>query len=248
MDNPARLLVLASIVLAASAAADDAPFTTGFPLEDCRFVPWGGNAYFPLRPGRVAHYSNADCVAEGECTDLEEVRITVLPQTRTIELRIDGRMRYIGTRIVEEFETENGEVTEVSRNYYAMCLPGNDVYYFGEDVVDGDGQPKGDAWLAGRKGARPGIIMPGGAFLLGARYYQELAPRVALDRAEHVADDLGIETPAGEFDDCVRIEESTPLEPGSFSDKIYCPGTGLVQDDEVELVSLTDPFGDFDDD
>jgi len=248
MDNPVRLLVLASIVLAASAAADDAPFTTAFPLEDCRFVPWGGNDRFSLRSGRVAHYSNADCVAEGECTDLEEVRIAVLPQTRTIALGIDGRTRYIITRIVEEFETENGEVTEVSRNYFAMCLPGNDVYYFGEDVVDGDGQPMGDAWLAGRKGARPGIIMPGGAFLLGARYYQELAPGVALDRAQHVADGLEIETPAGEFDDCVRIEESTPLEPDSFSDKIYCPGAGLVQDDEMELVSLTGAYGDRHDD
>lgn len=82
--------------------------------------------------------------------------------------------------------------------------------------------------------------MEGGAFLLGARYFQESAPGVALDRAEHVAMDLEIEVKAGEFDDCVKIVETTPLERGSVSTKFYCPGTGLVIDGDLQLAAVVE--------
>ncbi len=239
----AALIALGSLGGVAALADDDAPFTEEFPLESCRFVPWGGNAYFRLQPGLQLRYSNAACVAGGDCDSLDEVEITVLPRTRDIRLRIDDQWRTVRTRVLREFETSNGVVKEISYNYFATCQPGGDVYYFGEDVFDGAGKPLADAWLAGRKGAEPGIIMPGGAFLLGARYFQEMAPGVALDRAEHVALDIELETEAGEFEDCVLIEETTPLEPGSSSEKTYCPGVGLVLDDELELVSIHDPYG-----
>lgn len=245
--HPAPAVLLASLLAAAAVpAGEHVEFTAEFPLEDCRFVPWGGSAYFSLNPGRQLLLSNARCVEEGECEDLEVVRITVTDRTRLIPLRIDGKLRQVRTRVVEEHETENGTVKEISRNYFATCLPMRDVYYFGEDVFDGEGKPLPDAWLAGRRGAEPGIIMPDQAFLLGSRYYQELAPGVALDRAEHVGLDIEVETPAGDFEDCVRIEETTPLQPGSSSEKIYCPRVGLVSDDELELVEMTLPDGDSD--
>lgn len=90
-------------------------------------------------------------------------------------------------------------------------------------------------WRAGVDGAQPGIIMPG-TFLLGSKYYQEVAPRVALDRARHVEDGITFPTEAGTFTDCVFIKESSPLEPGHFSFKIYCPDVGLAFDDPIELV------------
>jgi hypothetical protein len=49
---------------------------------------------------------------------------------------------------MEEYETADGEVEEISRNYVADCNPMHDVYYFGEDVEDGDGNPLPDAWPA----------------------------------------------------------------------------------------------------
>ena len=69
------------------------------------------------------------------------------------------------------------ELIEVSRNYFAAAMNGRhllfreavDIYEYGE-IVGHDG-----AWLAGVNGARPGIIMPG-RYLLGARYFQEIAP------------------------------------------------------------------------
>jgi hypothetical protein len=126
----------------------------------------------------------------------------------------------------------------------ASCLPGHDVYYFGEEVdiyADGKIVSHDGEWLAGKHRAEPGIIMPESAFILGQRYFQEKAPGVALDRAEHVAADLEIEVPAGEFDDCIQVIETTPLEPGAESLKTYCPGIGLVSDGDLELVSIFNP-------
>ncbi|MBI1880430.1 MAG: hypothetical protein HYR94_19810 [Chloroflexi bacterium] len=103
------------------------------------------------------------------------------------------------------------------------------------------------AWRAGEAGATPGIIMPG-TFLLGSRYFQEQAPDVAMDRAEHVAMGLDVNVPAGTFADCVEVIETTPLEPGSESIKRYCPGVGLVFDNGVDLVNFGFDILDPDDD
>ena len=49
---------------------------------------------------------------------------------------------------------------------------------------------------------------------------------------------LRVRTAVGTFEDCVKVLETTPLEPGAESEKIYCPGVGLVQDDELKLVDI----------
>lgn len=248
-----RKTMFCALALAASAGAaaagHKAEFTDEFPVEDCRFSTTGGNPYFILRPGRQLVYDNEACVAAGECDEYAMLRITVLDQTRDVVLEDDGVRRTVRTRVVEEREWENGVLVERSRNFFAACGTGpmRDVYYFGEDVdvyeyVDGEVQVSHPGeWLAGRSGAEPGIIIPGGAFLLGARYYQEIAPDVALDRAEHTALDLEVDTEAGEFDDCVEVVETSPLEPGSESVKVYCPGVGLVMDDDLVLRMIVDP-------
>jgi hypothetical protein len=111
------------------------------------------------------------------------VEITVLHDTEVVA--------EVKTHVLEEREWIDGELVEVSRNFFARCQQTNDIFYFGEDVdnyeegkmVNHDG-----TWRAGVHDALPGLIMPG-TFLLGARYFQEIAPDVALDRAEHVARD-----------------------------------------------------------
>ena len=233
---------LAAVSIAASVGAIAAPrFTTEFPIEKCDFRASGANPYFRLTPGRQAYFSNQRCVAAGDCDELEELWITVTNRTRDIQLREDGVTRTITTRVVQEFETADGELVEISRNFFAVCQPTRDVYYFGEEVdiyEDGRIVSHDGAWLAGRRGAEPGIIMPDDAFLLGSRYFQERAPGVAEDRAEHVANDLEVDVPAGFLEDCVQINETTPLEPGSVSTKVYCPGKGLVRDGELELIAI----------
>jgi hypothetical protein len=207
----------------------DEEFSDEFFIDGCTFATTGRNPYFVLVPG-------FQLVLEGEEDNEEiELRITVLDETHVV----DG----VETRVVEEHETVDGEVAEISRNYLAFCTQTGSVFYFGEDVdiyeggvvVSHDG-----AWLAGEGDNEPGIIMPG-TVLVGSRYVQEIAPGVAMDRAEHVATDVTAEVEAGTFEGCLQVEETTPLEPGAEGDKVYAPGIGLVIDDVLELVEYTDP-------
>ncbi len=229
---------VAALVAALSPFAVDADgFTRQFPLSACEFKSTGGNDFLRLKPGRQLYLSNVRCVGAGECDELEELWITMLPETRTIRFNHGGKSITVRARVMEEYETADGEVEEISRNYVADCNPMHDVYYFGEDVEDGDGNPLPDAWLAGRDGARPGILMPDRAFLLGSRYYQEIAPN-AKDRGEHTSMGFEVEVPAGVFRNCVEVTETSPLEPGHESLKTYCPNVGLVRDDDLELMAV----------
>lgn len=216
-------------------------FTVEFPLAACGSLAsstaeGAQNRYFPLEVGRVWELSNEECVADGDCDELEEARVSVLPDTEVV----DG----VVTRVVEEREWVDGQLSEVSLNFYVECVGTEDVYYFGEDVEDGDGNPLPGAWRSGVGGARPGIIFPGGAFLLGARYAQEVTPGVALDRAENREMGLERTVPAGTFSDCVLVLDTNALEDlkGKEGDeKIYCPGVGIIMDEELELTSFVDP-------
>lgn len=228
-------------LLPLAVAAQEEEFTDEFPVEECAFSAYGGNPFFSLKPGRRTYFNNAACVAAGECEDREDLVITVTPELKKVWIDNDRERRAVWTRVIVEHEQENNELKEISRNYFAMCVQSRDVYYFGEDVdiyEDGRVVSHEGAWLAGRHGAQPGIIMPDSAFILGQRYYQELAPGVALDRAEHVAADVELDLQAGNFDDCVEVTETTPLEPGSESTKFYCPGVGLVLDNDLEAIAV----------
>ena len=226
------LLLSAPGILAAAPVTD---FNVDFDLDDCTFASDGRNPFFSLVPGDELRLEGED--------DGEEVvvLIRVLHATRTIKLLTDdGELLRIVTRVVEEREWVDDELVEVSRNFFARCKETNDIFYFGETVdiyEDGQVVSHDGAWIAGKHGALPGIIMPG-RFLLGSRYYQELAPGLALDRAEHKTMGMKIHVPAGTFDDCVEIIETSPLEPGHESRKVYCEGIGLVIDGAAELADF----------
>ncbi len=240
MNNLKQLTLSLSLTLASGYAVAE-EFTKQFPLASCQFQSWGGNLYFLLIPGRQTYFTNAACVAAGDCDELEELWITMERETRRITIPIGNTTRTVYTRVMEERETADGELAEVSRNFVASCSPSRDVYYFGEEVdnyEDGEIVNHDGAWLAGKRGARPGLLMPEDGFILGQRYFQEVAPEVALDRAEHVATRFSYQVPAGKFDNCIKVEETSPLEPGSKSMKIYCRGVGLVRDDQLELTAI----------
>ena len=77
--------------------------------------------------------------------------------------------------------------------------------------------------------------MPGRP-LLGARHCQEIAPEVAMDRAEIVSLTESFKTPAGEFSGCLKVLETSPLEPEARDLKIYARGIGLISDSSLKLV------------
>lgn len=220
---------------------NDDEFTTEFYLDDC-----GGfshntdtNPFFILKNGYTLRL-----VGEEDGDDIEVV-ITVLNEIEPV----DG----VNTRVVEEREWVGDELVEISRNYFAICNRTNAVYYFGElsqecegGFEDGDFCPperlsEDGSWRAGEDGAMPGLIMPG-TFLLGSKYFQEIAwDDDAVDRGENVEMGLTVPDPEGgaDFEGCVMVVDTNPAEGVCKTKdgdvKIYCPGIGLVQDEELEL-------------
>ena len=203
-----------------------AKFTRDFRLQDCEFKTVGNNPFFPLRPGLTTVLEG---IVDGARTRL---KISVLQRT----IVIGG----VETRVVEEREHVNGELFEVSRNYFAHCDGNGTVFYFGEDVdfyENGQVVSHEGAWRHGVNGARAGVIMPGIA-LLGSRYFQEVAPGVALDRSEILDLSAPVSTPFRNFGKALLTEETTPLDPADVAHKTYAAGIGLVADDELRLVRV----------
>ena len=70
---------------------------------------------------------------------------------------------------------------------------------------------------------------------LKMKYYQELAPGVAMDRAEIVDLNETCKTPAGTFSRCLKVKESSAISAGTEY-KYHAPGIGLVGDEDLRLV------------
>jgi hypothetical protein len=204
------------------AGAADKKFTDTFNFDKTEFASAGTNQYFVLVPGYQLVLEGKE---DGKPTVLT---ISVLNETKTV----DG----VETRIVEEREVAAGQTIEVSRNYFAISKRTTDVFYFGEDVdMYKDGKVTGHegSWLSGVAGAHFGLAMPATP-LLGARYYQEIAPKVAMDRAEIISVTDTLDTPAGKFQNCVKTEETSEIESGKEY-KVYVAGIGLIQDASLKL-------------
>jgi hypothetical protein len=222
----AAALLLAGLAIPAVHAQGngDRKFTDEFHLENCEWENRGRSTYVVLEPGYQQVFEGTENGTKVGLT------ITVLNQTK----RVNG----VETRVVEERHTEDGELVELSRNYFAICDETNSLIYFGEEVdnyEDGEVVNHNGSWLAGVKGAKAGMMIPG-VILLGARYFQEVAPGVALDRAEIMSMTETVQTPAGRFNRCLKTEETTPLEPNVRDTKLYAPGVGLIQDGPLKLV------------
>ena len=193
----AAATVLTFVPASGQSRAGDAEWQKDFDIAGCKMSTTGRNEYFILEPG-------FQLVLEGGDTKLQ---ITVLDETRNV----DGVL----TRVVEEREWKHGKLYEVARNYFAICEQTKDVFYFGEDVdfYENDKVVKHDGtWQAGKNGAKAGLIMPGTP-KLKMKYYQEVAPQVAMDRAEIVSLTDTCKTPAGTFTKCMKVKEGSAIDP-----------------------------------
>jgi hypothetical protein len=219
-------VLLSALVSCAGSRNPDAPdWLDAFDVADRELTPSGQSEYFILIPGHQAILAS----------DKGKLIVTVLDETR----EING----ITTRVVEEREEKTGELYEIARNFYAMDKETGDVFYFGEEV---DFYKKGKivkhtgAWLAYENGNQPGLLMPGTP-TVGMKYYQELAPGVAMDRAEVISVSENFDTPAGAFKNCLKTRESSKIKillfftPKEY--KTYAPGIGLIQDQSLKLIS-----------
>jgi len=182
------------------------------------------NPYFPVVVGQVSVF---DGIEDGAQVHLET---TVLDQTEVIA--------GVTTRVVEERQSQDGELVEDARNFFVQA-PDGTVCYYGEDVDEFEGgvlTGHDSQWRAGIGGNLPGIIMPAHP-AVGVEYDQESAPGVAQDHAKIIATGEPLTVPAGMFNNTFRTEETTPLEPGVVEHKTYAPGVGIAVDNTIELTS-----------
>jgi len=181
------------------------------------------NEFFPLVVGTQLVLEG---VGDGETIHLE---ITVLDETEDVA--------GVTTRVVEEAEFVDGELAEISRNFFVQTADGT-VCYFGEDVdiyeggvvVSHEGQ-----WRAGENGNLPGIFMPSIPDIEMV-FSNEFVPGVAEDQAEVIVLGEEIDVPAGIFDDTVTVEECNPLEDAERDIKVFVRGIGIAIDGVTELL------------
>ncbi len=225
-------LYLRLIVAAVGICILGALFDPALAIELPGFVLEIDNQYSPFIPGTTFFY-------EGETEDgLLENEVYVTYETKEI--------LGITCTVVRDMEWVDGVLEEETDDWYAQDLYGN-VWYFGEYSTqheNGNVSHEG-SWEAGVDGAEPGILMEANP-QHGDSYQQEYYEDVAEDMAKVLRLNAAASVPYGDFEDCLKTKEWTPLEPGEIEHKYYASGVGLVLINElkgktvrVELIDVT---------
>jgi hypothetical protein len=190
-------------------------------LESQAFADSVDNPYFPLKAGTTLIYRGVD---NGVSL---RTRVTITGETKQI-MGVD-------TTVVRVRETEEGELFEDTVDYYAQDKAGN-VWAFGElsrQYEDGVIVGTEGSWEAGTDGALPGLFMRA-APVGGDVYHLENAPGVAEDQAEILGTQPSLHVPYQKFNDVLRVQDSSPLEPADVELKYYVPGIGLVMEESAD--------------
>ncbi len=202
------------------------------------------NPFHPFVVGREKRYE----VKQGH-TDAEDVD-NFLAETRTFHWNGAD----VACRILQETSLEDGEVVEISRNFFAQADDGT-VYYFGETVDNYDGgviDNHNGSWLVGGPSGsdpvetatarHPTVFMPANPEQGDLFKPEDLFPIVD-ETVEVLRVGVRVSTPAGSFSECIAVEESTLLSTDTER-KWYAPGIGVVKVKEkgelLLLESLTD--------
>jgi len=200
-------------------------------VDPNNFVSEVTNKFFPLPPGTTFHYSGQK---EGVPTTDDS---TVLRQTKTI----------LGVKctVVRDVLYENGRLAENTDDWYAQDVQGN-VWYFGEnthELEDGLITTIDGTFMAGVNGDKPGIVMKAHP-AIGDFYRQEFSLANAEDFADTLSLTESVTVPAGTFHNCLKSQETTPLETELLEHKFFAPGVGNIltvdatTGDRVELVRI----------
>jgi hypothetical protein len=219
---------LAAILLVATCVwAGPKPKGWSPSVDASRFVNGVDNQYFPLTPGRTLVYRSRD-------------------GAETMEFEVTNRTKVVMdvvTTVVVERHREDGQLVEVSENWFAQDQDGT-VWYFGEfsqSIENGVPVSTEGSWEAGVAGALPGIIMLA-IPQQGDKYFEEFAEGVAEDQAQVMSTSRSETTPLRSFSRVLRIKEWTKLEPGSIEFKYYAPDVGLIVEEKgsqrLELVQI----------
>ena len=146
----------------------------------------------------------------------------------------------VETLAVEDREFEDGQLAEVTLDYFAQGDDGA-VYYLGEDVdeyKEGKVVGHGGAWLYGKDAKSPGILMPTSP-KIGDKFKAEDVLGITTEDDEVVSDSETVTVPAGTYRNCLKVKEL--LSDGKTEYKYYARGVGCVKEvpAEGELVLRT---------
>ena len=225
-------LLAATLLLPPHASADPRPKDWNPTINPADFSGIAeDNPYFPLPPGRILLY-------RGSTKD----------GTETLEFEVTHRTRTVlgvTTVVVVERHALNGEIVEVSENWFAQDKNG-DVWYFGEfsqEYQNGSPVNSAGSWEAGVNGALPGIIMKANP-QPGDVYFQEFSPGIAQDQAQVMSTSGTSTVLQGTYSGVLETKEWTSLEPNSRERKLYAPGIGLILEqkgnEKLELTEIRD--------
>ncbi len=190
------------------------------------FSPEIDNEFFPLPVGRTLELEGQ------EAGVTEHLKFVVTDKTEVV----NG----ITTRVVTETHSEDGEIVEVSRNFFAQA-PDGTVCYYGEEVdiyENGVVANHDGSWRA--EGPNQGGILMPGSPELDQEFANESAPGIAEDEAVIVGLGESRTVPAGTFTNVLHTIDWNPLEGQTRADgedKFYAPGLGLIQDSVAVLIS-----------
>jgi hypothetical protein len=188
------------------------------------------NPLFPLQPGTTDTYDGTT----GKRPEHEVLNVSF--KIKLIE----------GIECVQVLDQNfvRGHLVESTLDWYAQDFGGT-VWYMGEFATQyKDGQPVGHegSWVAGKHGAKAGIIMEASP-RVGDTYRQEFSEGIAEDMAKVLRVDASVETPFGTWIGNVLLtKDYTQLDSG-VEHKYYVPGVGLVKSLDVkggeEVLELT---------
>lgn len=130
---------------------------------------------------------------------------------------------------MEDRETEDGQLEEVTLDYFAQDDNGN-VYYLGEDVDEyKDAKVVGHsgAWLTGKDTLVPGVILPG-EIKAGTKWRSEDVSAEIMEKDTIVSTGETVTVPAGTYTDCIKVQENAAGEGPEY--KYYAKGVGVVRE------------------
>jgi hypothetical protein len=231
-DMKAWLLPLTLLLVAGCGGASNASLPQGSEpanLDPDHFVATIDHPYWPMRPGSRWVYR------EGA----QQVVVTVTNGKKLV--------RGIQATVVHDVVTEDAELVEDTRDWYAQDEDGN-LWYLGEQTMEyehGKVKSTEGSWEAGVDGAEAGIVLPAKPEV-GLAYRQEYLKGEAEDEARILSVDERAEVPFGSFDHVLMTKDFTRLEPDLVEHKFYARDVGPVLtvavsggSDREELVSFT---------
>lgn len=191
------------------------------------------NRYHPFPVGAIKFFR----VQQGH-TDAEVVDM-YLEETRTFE----WNGTEVECRILLEVEYEDGELAEISANYFAQADNGG-AYYFGEvvDIYEGGVIDSHEgSWLVGgptlptdppetATAEDPALFMPANPEVGDVFKPEDLYPIVD-ETVRVIKVGKTVRVPARRFRNCIRVRESSQLSDDTEA-KWYAPRVGVIKEKE----------------